>query len=169
MTKIEAEKLREQKDNLQMMIYNCVSLKQDAKQLVIEYHKIADMLVKNGYKVYIRAPYLKLDYWGLVPNDIYNSTINEPKMDINEIKTEIKYVLNLAWTGEANSCVDRIKEYLEENLDFLCEDTFENEHVIKYEFVGTQKEFQIYKKSANFILDVLTTDSNIAIYGKQKI
>lgn len=64
MVKEEITKLRSQKDHIQMMVYNCIQLKQDATRLIIEYHKIVDKLVKEGCKVYIRAPYLKLEYWG---------------------------------------------------------------------------------------------------------
>ena len=169
MTKEEAKCLRRQKDSIQMMVFNCVKLNQDAKHLIIEYYKIVDKLVNDGYKVYIRSPYLKLDYWGLTPNDIYNTKIETPVESIsNTDKILNSFVLKLAWTGNKTYPINKIEEYFN-NMNFNCieEEGCGEEHIIKCELQTTQEEFQIYKKSAIFLLETITNDPNIAIFGRK--
>lgn len=167
MTKEEAKCLRRQKDGIQMMVFNCVKLKQDAKHLIIEYYKIVDKLVNEGYKVYIRSPYLKLDYWGLTPNDIYNNKIEEPIQE-SQNKVLNNYILKLAWTGNKTYPINKIEEYFN-SMNFNCieEEGCGEERIIKCELQTTQEEFQIYKKSAIFLLETITNDPNIAIFGKK--
>lgn len=173
MVKEEITKLRSQKDHIQMMVYNCIRLKQDATRLIIEYHKIVDKLVKEGCKVYIRAPYLKLEYWGLTQQDILNSYSNSKI--IEKPKETHHYILNLAWTGNTQkNIIDNIRKYFDSmDVNELSFDQneigTEMEYIIKYEFEGTDESFQILKKSACVILDILSTkDFNIAIYGKKR-
>lgn len=176
MTQIEAKNLRSQKDNLQMMIFRCVQLKQDAKTLIVEYHKIVDQLVKNGYKVYIRAPYLKLDYWDLTPNDVYNyKKINETPTPTN-IGSQNNYIINLAWNESSNikNNVEKINEYIIniglEKVDEEFNDVLtETEHLIKYKYRGTEESFKLLKIGLNEIINIFYNgNSNIAIYGSKQ-
>lgn len=174
MNKEEIKNLRSQKDHLQVMIYNCIQMKQDAKQLVIEYHKIVDKIVSAGGKVYIRSPYLKLEYWNLTPQDVISDNIT-PIIQ-KESQEDNYYILNLAWTDTSESnVVDYIKKYFDsmgiKELSYdQNEKGVENEYIIQYEFKGSDDSFQMLKKSATVILDMLSKQNfNIAIYGKKRI
>ena len=140
MTKEEAQILRSQKDNLQMMIFKSVKLKQDAKPLIIEYHKIVDKLVKNGYKVFIRSEYLKLDYWGLIPADIYTKSI-ACETHINKSTSNNNYILNLVWNEDESikNYINKLKNYvigigLEKIEEDFNNDSIKTEYIIKYKY-----------------------------------
>lgn len=163
MTIEEAQLLRRQKDNIQMMVFNCVKMKQDAKSLVLEYHQIVDKLVSNGYKVFIRSPYLRLDYWGITPNDI-NDTNQAKKIETPNDNNY--YILNLAWTG--NESITNIDEYLNHiGLQYLDVEDFGEEHIAKYKYIGDDLGFNIIKKSTQYILDSFVSNQNVNVYGKK--
>lgn len=178
MDKVEAKALRRKKDGIQMMIYNCVKLKQDAKELVIEYHKILNELVSNGYQCVPRSEYLKLDYWGLTPNDVINGITKSQVVPIitNEIN---KYIFTLAWTESYNSqpmifILELVREYLKDmGLEEIGLDRIENENIecsIKYKYKCSEDEFKVIKRSTNILLDIVTkSNPNVAFFGKKHL
>lgn len=89
-----------------------------------------------------------------------------------------EYVISLAWSEDKeiniNETIDKIREYFNDlNISELSLSHNNKEHVIKYEFKGSDKSFRIVKRSAQFLLDSISkTDYekfNIAVYGKKKI
>lgn len=163
MTIEEAQLLRRQKDNIQMMVFNCVKMKQDAKSLVLEYHQIVDKLVSNGYKVFIRSPYLRLDYWGITPNDI---NVTDQAKKIENPNDNNYYILNLAWTGEESIIgVDKYLNHI--GLQYLEVEDFGEEHIAKYKYIGEDNGFNVIKKSTQYILDSFVSNQNINVYGKK--
>lgn len=180
MTSEEAKSLRRQKDGIQMMVFNCVKMNQDAKHLIIEYYRIVNKLIEDGQKVYIRSPYLKLDYWGLTPQDITSGSIipQTKEQPIIEEPKQSKFILTLAWDNTVNNAyiISYIKEYLRLMSIELYDDEFtelpnKTEYTIKYVFYGTKEEFKILKKSTNIILDMFPerNKNNIVIFGKEMI
>ena len=175
LTKKEIQSLRVKKNNIQMTIFSYVQSKQDASELVKEYHRIVEMLVDGGAKVYIRAPYLKLEYWGLTPSDVHN--IKPPKKEIKcKQKSNQTYKLKFVYNNKTDSnLINTISNYFdnlgltqEKEIDF--EDTNSKTiYIKKYMYNGSDEGFNIIKKSSQAILDIINTnnDADLEVFGKK--
>ena len=175
LTKNEIQSLRTKKDNIQMTIFSYVQSKQDASELVKEYHRIVETLVDGGAKVYIRAPYLKLEYWGLVPSDVHK--IESPKKEIKcEQKSKQTYKLKFVYNNKTDSnLINTVSNYFdklglihEKEIDF--EDTNNKTvYIKKYIYNGSDEGFNIIKKSSQTILDIINTnnDADLEVFGKK--
>lgn len=172
--------LKRKRVNLQLRIKEWVDKGKNAKDLVIEYHKLLDQLRSHGVKVENRADYLQLEYWD-------KSKSQKPKKDeqVTEKQTistdKNSYILCLAWIEQSNKTpiqVQKVKDYFEE-LGLECigsddrkVDENRDEYLLKYEFEGSDESFRMLKTCTQFVLDTFAQSDfdrfNIAVYGKKK-
>lgn len=179
MTKEEIKKTKRIRYKLREKITNNINkniFDVDTKNMVLEYHKLTDLLKNEGLNVSIKLDYLKLDYW-----DNIQTHQTHQIHQIRQTHQTQKYIISLAWT-ETNSnnisnIINTVKEYFNDiGIEEIDYEKFNNgketEHIIKYEFEGDNKSFKILKYSAQFLLDTISTSDyekfNIAIYGKKK-
>lgn len=169
--------LQKKRTNLLFRIKYRIKAGKNAKDLVVEYHKIKDQLIALGVNVEIRADYLKMEYWGEKPTEISKS---EPIKEIATPNQQHIYTLNLAWVDTTNSTppqVQKVKDYFND-LCLKCngEDITITpngvEHILKYEFEGVEESFRLLKICTQFVLDSFAQSDfdkfNIAVFGKKR-
>lgn len=182
---MDINELKKKRTNLQIRIKEWVDKGKNAKDLVDEYHILLDELRKNNVKVEIRADYLHKSYWEKESKNIPTKT-HEINQHIKEEEPIIKptqdsFTLCLAWTDITDKStpeqIKKVMNYFEELcLPILDEDinNIDNrvEHVLRYEFKGSEESFRLLKICTQFILDSFAQSEfekfNIAIYGKKK-
>jgi hypothetical protein len=183
----EIDELQRRRSNLQIRIKDWLDSGKNAIELVKEYHEIIDRLAELGVKAEFRAEYLKLEYWGETPKQSPKPVsqtppppIKEPEVEKVQPKLHHIYTLNLAWVETDNNIpiqVQKVKSYFKD-LCLKCngEDVVQaangTEHVLKYEFEGTEESFRLLKVCTQFVLDSFAqTDFdkfNIAVFGKKR-
>lgn len=180
--------LKRKRSSLQLKIKEWYDKGKNAKDLVDEYHNILDELRKLGVKAEAKADYLQKEYWRDHPSGTIKTTQTTP---IKETPKESKpqnikpiqdtFILCLAWSAslqnETPEQVTKVMDYFKElGLPLIDESVGEidkrMEHVLRYEFSGTEESFKMLKTCTQFVLDAFAkTDFekfNIAIYGKKK-
>lgn len=185
---MEINDLKRERANLQARIKDWYDKGKNAKELVYKFHEISDELIRKGVNVTYRAEYFNLDFWdkfeGKQPTKEVKST-PQPNIIQEEPKpikpNQDSYILCLAWTAslqnETPEQVTKVQDYFNElGLPLLDEEVGEidnrMEHVLRYEFKGSEESFRLLKMCTQFVLDAFAkTDFekfNIAIFGKKK-
>lgn len=187
----EIKTLKRKRDSLSIRIRECVNKNRNAYKYVVEHNRLTNLLKEMGCNVSIQTEHLKIENW---TPDGYKYGITKPskaksKKDEQPIKETPKpkikqdsFILCLAWTEVTGSPepiqLKKVKDYFEE----LCLPVLDNEtrkinetyteHILKYEFKGSEEAFRLLKICTQFVLDSFAeTDFdkfNIAIYGKKK-
>lgn len=151
---------------------------------VREYNRILKELEELGFKAKNTRDYLTEKYWenhtgipekvqwkkdGKMSVKVKIPTEKPVKKDASLRAQNNIYIINMAWTGE-NDAYKMVENYFNElNIKQLPgDDGRAHEHIIKYEFKGTEDAFNILKKSAQFVADHFSINNDIAIYGKIK-
>lgn len=187
MEKTDIASLKKRRESLKLKIWERSKKGKNAKDLVIEYHNLLDKLKEYGVKPMDRADYLQLSYWDSFEAKSSNP---QPTETNNIIKTPTEnkiqpkqdsFILCIAWSTDLQNNtpvqVSKVLTYFNElGLTNIDEEVgeIENriEHIIKYEFKGTEEAFRMLKTCTQFVLDSFAqTDFdkfNIAIYGKKK-
>lgn len=185
---ISIAELKKERGNLQARIKDWYDKGKNAKELVYRFHEIQDELIRRGEKVTYRAEYFNLDFWDTFveksPSKPTQTYTPKPQPVIQEepIKPiQDSFILCLAWTaGEHNETPEQVKkvqDYFNELglpiIDEEVSDTHDRlEHVLRYEFNGSEESFRLLKMCTQFVLDAFAkTDFekfNIAIFGKKK-
>ena len=181
MEKTDITSLKKRRESLKIKIRSWMKKNKDVKPLVIEYNEIVNKLKELGVNAEVKADYLQLSYWDSSemknsnpqPAEKNNITKIHPKQD--------SFILCLAWSTDLQNNtpvqVSKVLTYFNElGLTNIDEEVgeIENriEHIIKYEFKGTEEAFRMLKTCTQFVLDSFAqTDFdkfNIAIYGKKK-
>lgn len=182
---MDINELKKKRTNLQIRIKEWVDKGKNAKELVDEYHILLDELRKNNVKVEIRADYLHKSYWEKESKNAPTKT-HEINQHIKEEEPNIKptqdsFILCLAWTDiidkNTPEQINKVMDYFKELCLPLLDEEINNidnrvEHVIRYEFKGSEESFRLLKICTQFILDSFAQSEfekfNIAIYGKKK-
>lgn len=184
------ERLKKDRVNLQLRIKEWYDKGKDATALVHDYHELLNKLRSHGIKAEVKAEYLQKYFWDnkyKIASDkkiqlpIEQSKPEQPKHE--SIKpSQDSFILCLAWS-ELNSNestpaqIKKVMDYFNELcLPLLDEDInhIDNriEHIMRYEFKGSEESFRLLKLCTQFVLDAFAqTDFerfNIAIYGKKK-
>lgn len=184
---MDINELKKKRERIKFKIREWKKAGKNAKNLVDEYHNILSELNKLGVKTEIRVDFLKKEYWENWPSPSQNGAIPVPHYSQNDAipsppiePSQDSFTLYLAWVDECSNIPDQIikvKNYFEElGLPILSEEknNINNrvEHVLKYEFTGSEESFRLLKTCAQFVLDSFAkTDFerfNIAIYGNKK-
>lgn len=186
---MDVEELKKKRTYLYMKIRKYYNAGKNAKEIVNEYHNVLDELRRAGVKVEVKTNYLTKEYWQDHPTPTPpKKTSKKSKPNTQPIYPEesIKpvqdsFILCLAWTAslqnETPEQVKKVMEYFKElGLPIIDESVGEiesrMEHVMRYEFNGTEDSFKMLKMCTQFVLDAFAkTDFekfNIAIYGKRK-
>ena len=181
---MDINKLKKRRLRLRDKIKTYDTKGKDAIQLVYEYHDLIEELKKHGINHEIKATYLQKSYWDNKYKIAGDKKIQLPEQPKQEpIKpSQDSFILCLAWS-ELNSNepaptqIKKVMDYFNELcLPLLDEDVnhIDNrtEHVMRYEFKGSEESFRLLKLCTQFVLDAFAqTDFerfNIAIYGKKK-
>lgn len=176
---MDVEELKKKRTYLYMKIRKYYNAGKNAKDIVYEYHNILDELRRCGVKVEVKTNYLTKEYWQDHPslvtpqNKVQKSKPIKPSQD--------SFILSLAWVSGNNNekpeQVKKVQDYFNElGLQIIDESVGEietrMEHVMRYEFKGSEESFRMLKMCTQFVLDTFAkTDFekfNIAIYGKKK-
>lgn len=177
---MDVEKLKKKRTYLYMKIRKYYNAGKNAKDLVYEYHNILDELRRCGVKVEVKTNYLTKEYWQDHPSLVIQNKVQKSKSE--SIKpTRDSFLLCLAWSAslqnETPEQVTKVIDYFRElGLPLIDESVGEidkrMEHVLRYEFSGSEESFKMLKTCTQFVLDAFAkTDFekfNIAIYGKKK-
>jgi hypothetical protein len=181
----EIDNLKKQRNNLQLRIKEWKDKGKNAKNLVIEYHKLLSKLRECGIKADAKVDYLQLDYWDNIENtnkiptpiNTTQAKQQEPKLIDNK-----SFSLCLAWTSldgfPVPTQINKVKGYFDE-LCLNVEDESTKivspgctEHVLRYGFEGSEESFRLLKICTQFVLDSFAESDfdkfNIAVYGKRK-
>jgi hypothetical protein len=154
----------------------------DASELVNKLHDIIDELKELGFVAQIKADYLTKEYWSKKEQSkLENQEPPYTKEPQKKIKpNQDSFILCLAWSSDNNETpeqVSKVEKYFEElALPVLDEDINiignRTEHVLRYEFKGSEDAFRLLKICTQFVLDAFAKSDfekfNIAIYGKKK-
>lgn len=182
---MDVEELKKKRTYLYMKIRKYYNAGKNAKDLVYEYHNILDELKRCGVKVEVKTNYLTKEYWqdhpssATLQNKVQKS---KPKPESESIKpTQDSFLLCLAWVSGDNNekpeQVKKVQDYFDKlGLPIIDESVGEietrMEHVMRYEFKGSEESFKMLKKCTQFVLDTFAKSDfekfNIAIYGKKK-
>lgn len=183
---MNVNELKRKRINLQMRIKEWVDKGKNAKDLVNEYHILLDELRKNGIKAEIKADYLHKSYWENEPTKITPIKSNKIDQRIKAEEPRIKptqdsFILCLAWTDvickSTPAQIKKVMDYFNELCLPLIDEEVNHidnrtEHILKYEFKGSEESFRLLKLCTQFVLDAFAqTDFekfNIAIFGKKK-
>lgn len=192
----EIDALKRKRESLSLKIREYVLKNKNAYEFVVEYNEMTDKLAKMGRKVTIQADHLKLENWtpdgyklATEPMKPASTSKKTPELvklpEPKKLETKPKqdsYLLCLAWTsvdGEPEPVqLQKVRDYFNELcLPILDSETRKvtdtlTEHVLKYEFKGSEDAFRLLKICTQFVLDTFAqTDFdkfNIAIFGKKK-
>lgn len=173
--------LKRKRESLKMRIKYYMKKNQSPRELVVEYQQVISDLRKHGLNVENRVDYLEVEYWDK-PKSTRPSNIGLTTETIDNIKPlQDSFILCLAWTAsmqnETPEQVKKVMDYFKElELPLIDEEVGEinqrMEHVMRYEFKGTDDAFRLLKICVQFVLDSFAqTDFdkfNIAVYGKKK-
>lgn len=182
---MNVNELKRKRSSLQTKIKEWVDRGKNAKDLVNEYHILLDELRKNGIKAEVRADYLHKSYW---ENESKNIPTKPHKIDqhTKEEKQKVKptqdsFILCLAWTDiickSTPAQIKKVMDYFNELCLPLIDEEVNHidnrtEHILRYEFKGSEESFRLLKLCTQFVLDAFAqTDFekfNIAIFGKKK-
>lgn len=183
---MNVNELKRKRSSLQTKIKEWVDRGKNAKDLVNEYHVLLDELRKNGIKAEIRADYLHKSYWENESTKITPIKSNKIDQRIKEEEPRIKptqdsFILCLAWTDiickSTPAQIKKVMDYFNELCLPLIDEEINHidnrtEHILKYEFKGSEESFRLLKLCTQFVLDAFAqTDFekfNIAIFGKKK-
>lgn len=181
---MDIEKLKKKRTYLYMKIRKHYNAGKNVKDLVYEYHNILNELKEKGVKVEVKVDYLTKEYWQDHP--IPQKKISKKIQPMHPAESSIKpiqdsFILCLAWSAnianETPEQVKKVQDYFQElGLPIIDESVGKiesrMEHVLRYEFNGTEDSFKMLKMCTQFVLDAFAkTDFekfNIAIYGKRK-
>lgn len=194
------EELKKKRSSLNVKIYDYVKKNKDAYNFVIEHAEITARMQSMGSNVRSVADYLLVENWenggkyfhlrGSNPSPSKDVQKPESKSKVYptkredpvENKTHHKehYTLCLGWVSTDTNEPDQIKKvkaYLNElGLPILGQSSTETpngftEHILKYEFSGSDDSFRLLKICTQFVLDTFAQSDfdkfNIAVWGKK--
>lgn len=179
---MDINELKRKLSNLKTQIKDWVDKGKDASELVNKLHDIIDELKELGFVAQIKADYLTKEYWSKKEQSKFENQeppcTKEPQKKIKP--NQDSFILCLAWSSDNNETpeqVSKVEKYFEElALPVLDEDINiignRTEHVLRYEFKGSEDAFRLLKICTQFVLDAFAKSDfekfNIAIYGKKK-
>ena len=108
------EEIKKKRFNLKLKILQWNKSGKNAKDLVIEYHNLTQILLDKGVNATIQADYLKLEYWDDNPSKSVKKVVEktqESSSHPNPVSEPIDdtgyYVLNITWSNTSN-CAQNI-------------------------------------------------------------
>ena len=181
---MDIERLKKDRMNLQLRIKKWYDKGKDATALVYTYHELLNKLRSHGIKAEAKAEYLQKHFWDNKYKIVSNKKIQLPKQPKQKsIKpTQDSFILCLAWSKlnsneSAPTQIKKVMDYFNELCLPLIDEEVNHidnrtEHILKYEFKGSEESFRLLKLCTQFVLDAFAqTDFekfNIAIFGKKK-
>ena len=180
------DKLQRTRLNLRTKIKDWYNKGKDTKDLVLKYHEILRELKDYGINIEAKADYLQIDNLdnsspkSTPKSSLKTSPKSTPKSSLKSTQN-FSYILCLAWSEEPKSTkpdqIIKVQKYFDElGLQVLDEEIGKinnrTEHVLKYEFKGSEESFRLLKLCTQFVLDSFAKSEfekfNVAIFGKKK-
>lgn len=188
--------LKKERDKLRIKIREWMYRQKDAYKLVVRFNEITEELKRLGRNVSTQAECLMLSNWEkggkyYSLRNQQNKSVSSTKQVANQIvnhdllaieaserfKNQNNYKLQLHYTTPQDKSspkiISEVNNYFSHmGLNYLNEDIFFNEsnieHTINYEYKGIDEEFNILKKSSQYIIDTFSNDKfNVAVSGKK--
>lgn len=181
------DKLQRTRLNLRTKIKDWYNKGKDTKDLVLKYHEILRELKDYGINIEAKADYLQIDKSVPIPTpksilkSAPKSALKSALKSAPKSTQNFSYILCLAWSEEPKSTkpdqIVKVQKYFDElGLQVLDEEIGKinnrTEHVLKYEFKGSEESFRLLKLCTQFVLDSFAKSEfekfNVAIFGKKK-
>lgn len=188
--------LKKERNGLLSKIRDWTSRGKNAYEFVVRFNEITEELKRLGRNVSIQTDCLMLCNWEkggkyYSLRNQQNKSVSSTKQVANQIinhdllaieaserfKNQNNYKLQLHYTTPQDKSspkiISEVNNYFSHmGLNYLNEDIFFNEsnieHTINYEYKGIDEEFNILKKSSQYIIDTFSNDKfNVAVSGKK--
>ena len=183
--------LKKERDKLRIKIREWMYRQKDAYKFVIRFNELTEELKKLGRNVSSQAECLTLSNWEKggkyyhlrelgekkSPTTIEKDIIKEESL--KKLNTNINnYKIQLYWTNISNEDAPKIIKELDDyfqnlGLKYLDEDIFFDknkiEHTVNYAFKGIEEEFNMLKKSSQYIIDTFSNNKFTVAVGGRKL
>lgn len=183
--------LKRERDKLRIKIREWMYRQKDAYKFVIRFNELTEELKKSGRNVSTQAECLMLSNWEKGGKYYHLREFEEKKSSITIEKDIIKeeslkklntninnYKIQLYWTNISNEDAPKIIKELDDyfqnlGLKYLDEDIFFDknkiEHTVNYSFKGIEEEFNMLKKSSQYIIDTFSNNKFTVAVGGRKL
>ena len=193
----DVKTLQKKRDSLNAKIRDYVLKNKNAYEFVIEHVELTAQLQACGRNVKSVADYLLLENWEsggkyfhlrgsgnqpkyTKPSKPQITKASEPKEEPTPVLQKDIYTLCLGWVAtdkEEPEQIKKVKGYFSElSLPLIDQNINETqqgvvEHILKYEFAGSDDSFRLLKICTQFVLDSFAQSDfdkfNIAVWGKK--
>ena len=180
------EEIKKKRFNLKLKILQWHKSGKNAKDLVIEYHNLTQVLLDKGVNATIQADYLQLEYWDTNPAnpakpvkkaaEKIQESVSQSKSISCPIDDTGYYVLNIAWSNDLNcaqnipppiQCI--IKGLEELGIQQIGTEIYPTDNgcdmLLKFRYVGDDDSFKLIKTFTRGLLDAFNTKGSI--FGKK--
>lgn len=193
---MDLDKVSRQRERLMSLLSEYAWRRHDGTLLVNEYIKLTNILLANGRRVGSNQPYLTKAYWDNPTNKDREHTNKNPIVSINgdtivwknwqpnqppapnptpQVKIEPQQVqLNQPIANPSNYYILNVvglDKYIDSTEVFIrdlgCQRIEHSYTSIEWQYKGTEKEFNIIKRSVAGLIDTLIPHNSISVYGKK--
>lgn len=183
--------LKKERNSLLSKIRDWADRGKDAYKFVVRFNEITEELKKLGRNVSIQTECLMLSNWEKGGKYYHLREFEEKKSHITIEKDIIKedslkklntninnYKIQLYWTNISNEDAPKIIKELDNyfqnlGLKYLDEDIFfyknKIEHTVNYSFKGIEEEFNMLKKSSQYMIDTFSDNKFTVAVGGRKL
>lgn len=181
--------LKKERDKLRIKIREWMYRQKDAYKFVVRFNELTEELKRLGRNVSTQAECLMLSSWEKGGKYYHLREFEEKKSliekdiikeeSLKKLNTNINnYKIQLYWTNISNEDVPKIIKELDDyfqnlGLKYLDEDIFFDknkiEHTMNYSFKGIEEEFNILKKSSQYIIDTFSNNKFTVAVGGRKL
>ena len=189
--------LKKERDKLRIKIREWMYRQKDAYKFVVRFNELTEELKKSGRNVSMQAECLILSNWEKGGKYYHLREFEEKKSPIaiekditiekdiikeeslKKLNTNINnYKIQLYWTNISNEDAPKIIKELDDyfqnlGLKYLDEDIFFDknkiEHTVNYSFKGIEEEFNMLKKSSQYIIDTFSNNKFTVAVGGRKL
>ncbi|MBR5297481.1 MAG: hypothetical protein IKU29_06410 [Parabacteroides sp.] len=161
--------LRRELENLNLNEKQIQKKRARGLRMVTEFTQLTDDLKKLGKSPTPTAPYLFKEYWeDKTPKESLKRSSQHKKI-VPKGQDSESYALYLAWSKTPQqSELDIIIGYINMiGLEKISEESYDNECVVRYKIQGNENEFNIIKKSIQYLIDFQIHESDLSVYGKK--
>ena len=187
---MDLDKISQHRERLMVLLREHAYRRHDGTILVNEYIKLTNILQSNGRRVGSRQPYLTKEYWNNPVNKDREHTNKNPVVSVSNYNVVWK---NWQWqqsqqkephnpTTTTKTAITNIPNYYILNVvgldkfidstevfirDLGCKKIEHTYTSIKWQYEGTEKEFNLIRRSVTGLIDTLIPHNSIQVYGKK--
>ena len=188
---MDLNRISRQRERLMALLSEHARRRHDGTLLINEYIKLTNILLSNGRRVGSRQPYLTKEYWDNPANKDREYTNKNPIISVSEesivwknwqyqqfkpkeekhvesqpqaqpiVNSSNYYILNVVGLDKY---VDSVEVFIR---DLGCKRIEHSYTSIEWQYEGTEKEFNIIRRSVTGLIDTLIPHNMISVYGKK--